>query len=287
MYAGQRRGDLRGRASCPRRRIPIRAACSQPCRRSTMRRRGAAAIAARPGLDGRPSHDRRSTTSPSPTAPARAPCAAVHDVTLRRRRGRGFGLVGESGSGKSTVLRAIAGLDPVCDRRDHAGRPPRRPTPHHGAAQDGCRWCSRTPTARCIRARPSTRSCRAARHPRLDRGEARIVQALADVGLGRELRFRYPHQLSGGQRQRVAIARALILEPRDPAARRADLGARRLGAGRNPQPARPPAPRPRAHLPHGQPRSRGRRPPVRPHRRDELAASWWRSSPRRRWRTTR
>src|SRR6201999_139045 len=49
---------------------------------------------------------------------------------------------------------------------------------------------------------------------RLDRGDARIVQALAEVGLGREHRFRYPHQLSGGQRQRVAIARALILEPR-------------------------------------------------------------------------
>jgi len=45
-------------------------------------------------------------------------------------------------------------------------------------------------------------------------GEARIVQALAEVGLGREHRYRYPHQLSGGQRQRVAIARALILEPR-------------------------------------------------------------------------
>jgi len=49
---------------------------------------------------------------------------------------------------------------------------------------------------------------------RLDRGEARIAEALAEVGLGREHRYRYPHQLSGGQRQRVAIARAMILEPR-------------------------------------------------------------------------
>ena len=39
------------------------------------------------------------------------------------------------------------------------------------------------------------------------------MQALEDVGLGRDLRFRYPHQISGGQRQRIAIARALILEP--------------------------------------------------------------------------
>ncbi len=46
-----------------------------------------------------------------------------------------------------------------------------------------------------------------------DRREERIEEALADVGLGADFRFRYPHQLSGGQRQRVAIARALILEP--------------------------------------------------------------------------
>jgi peptide/nickel transport system ATP-binding protein len=43
--------------------------------------------------------------------------------------------------------------------------------------------------------------------------DARVVKAIADVGLLPVHRFRYPHQLSGGQRQRVAIARALILEP--------------------------------------------------------------------------
>ncbi len=49
---------------------------------------------------------------------------------------------------------------------------------------------------------------------RFDGIEERIEQALDQVGLGSDFRFRYPHQLSGGQRQRVAIARALMLEPR-------------------------------------------------------------------------
>jgi peptide/nickel transport system ATP-binding protein len=49
---------------------------------------------------------------------------------------------------------------------------------------------------------------------RLDSIDRRVMQALHEVGLGAQHRYRYSHQLSGGQRQRVAIARALITEPR-------------------------------------------------------------------------
>jgi microcin C transport system ATP-binding protein len=52
-------------------------------------------------------------------------------------------------------------------------------------------------------------------HPKLTRTqrEERVVQALRDVGLDPETRFRYPHEFSGGQRQRIAVARAIVLEP--------------------------------------------------------------------------
>jgi microcin C transport system ATP-binding protein len=43
--------------------------------------------------------------------------------------------------------------------------------------------------------------------------EARVIQALKEVGLDPQSRHRYPHEFSGGQRQRIAIARALVLKP--------------------------------------------------------------------------
>jgi peptide/nickel transport system ATP-binding protein len=43
--------------------------------------------------------------------------------------------------------------------------------------------------------------------------DVKVNEALAQVGLSRALRDRYPHELSGGQRQRVGIARAIALRP--------------------------------------------------------------------------
>jgi peptide/nickel transport system ATP-binding protein len=139
---------------------------------------------------------------------------AVRGLTLSVPEGEAVGLVGESGSGKSTVLRAIAGLIPyaageitLAGRRVERRRTTAQRKMTQMVFQDPYGSLHPNQTVDQILALP------VAIH-RLDRGEARIVQALAEVGLGAEHRYRYPHQLSGGQRQRVAIARALILEPR-------------------------------------------------------------------------
>ena len=138
---------------------------------------------------------------------------AAQSVTLRVAAGEAFGLVGESGSGKSTVLRAIAGLIPHAEGRialsgnavgQHRSAAQRRLV--QMVFQDPYGSLHPAQTVDQILAMP------VAIH-RLGDADRRVVQALAEVGLGREHRFRYPHQLSGGQRQRVAIARALILEP--------------------------------------------------------------------------
>jgi microcin C transport system ATP-binding protein len=40
------------------------------------------------------------------------------------------------------------------------------------------------------------------------------ISILEDVGLNKNMLYRYPQEFSGGQRQRIAIARALILQPK-------------------------------------------------------------------------
>ena len=138
---------------------------------------------------------------------------AVDGVSLTVRQGETFGLVGESGCGKSTILRALAGLNP-----DYTGEIRINGQPI-GRRRDKAFFKS----VQMVFQDPY-----GSLHPRqtvhrqllepvvihgLGAGERRVAEALVAVGLDLGFRYRYPHQLSGGQRQRVAVARALILEP--------------------------------------------------------------------------
>jgi peptide/nickel transport system ATP-binding protein len=139
---------------------------------------------------------------------------AARDISFRVPAGDALGLVGESGSGKSTVLRAVAGLIPhaegrvAINSRELSNRRPRESRKIiQMVFQDPYGSLHPNQTV------DQTLSAPIAIHG-LGNAENRIMAALTEVGLGREHRYRYPHQLSGGQRQRVAIARALILEPK-------------------------------------------------------------------------
>ena len=138
---------------------------------------------------------------------------AVEGVSLAVDARQSFGLVGESGSGKSTILRAICGLAPVTGGTIRIGGD-MVPTPRGRAFSARVQMVFQDPYASL---HPRHTLDRTLSEPLAIHGigdtDARVMQALTDVGLPQSFRFRYPHQLSGGQRQRVAIARALMLAP--------------------------------------------------------------------------
>ncbi len=150
--------------------------------------------------------------------------AAVEGLSFEVTPGESFGIVGESGSGKSTVLRALCGLAPrTAGEIGLTGIEPGAALPQPGSLgwrravqmvfQDPYGSLHPRQTVDRILAEPLAIHGLGQGGAGGDEREARIQQALDEVGLGAGFRFRYPHQLSGGQRQRVAIARALILQP--------------------------------------------------------------------------
>lgn len=138
---------------------------------------------------------------------------AVKSASFTLPVGSSFGLVGESGSGKSTILRALTGLVK---------------TWQGGLEVNGQALEKKRSKAFYKQVQMVFQDPYASLHPRHSVDQVlsetlslhkfsdinqRVDRLLADVGLGPQFRFRYPHQLSGGQRQRVAIARALAPEP--------------------------------------------------------------------------
>ena len=138
---------------------------------------------------------------------------AVQKVSFSVKQGESYGIVGESGSGKSTILRALAGLN-----RDWSGElkvkdvilSRKRSIDFYRGLQmvfqDPYGSLHPRHTVNDILNEPLIIH-------KFSDSEQRINQALKEVGLGSDYRFRFPHQLSGGQRQRISIARAIIISP--------------------------------------------------------------------------
>jgi oligopeptide/dipeptide ABC transporter ATP-binding protein len=145
---------------------------------------------------------------------------AVDGVDLAVSAGTTLGLVGESGSGKSTLARLVLRLiDPsrgqiVVNGVDVTHM--RGPSLRHQREtmqmvfQDPYSSLDPRQSIADIVGEPL------AIHTSLTRveREERVVELLAQVGLGSHVMPRQPHEFSGGQRQRIAIARALALEPK-------------------------------------------------------------------------
>ncbi|MCU0766063.1 MAG: ABC transporter ATP-binding protein [Gammaproteobacteria bacterium] len=138
---------------------------------------------------------------------------AVDGVSLALRRGEIGCLLGPSGCGKTTVLRVVAGFEPLArgavrlEGREIATPAGGLPPDQRGVGmvfQDYALF----PHLRAVEnvafgLREGSR-----------RDRRRTAAALLDlVGLG-GMAERYPHELSGGQQQRVALARALAPRPR-------------------------------------------------------------------------
>ncbi|WP_285411903.1 ABC transporter ATP-binding protein [Variovorax sp. efr-133-TYG-130] len=142
----------------------------------------------------------------------RGPHTVVDGFSLALDAGEIACLFGPSGCGKTTVLRAIAGFEPVRAGTIRLGSvllsssqvhlPPEQRRvgmmfqeyalfPHLSAAKNVAFGLRRMP--------------RAAQHER-------VAEMLGLVGLA-DAAERYPHELSGGQQQRIALARALAPSP--------------------------------------------------------------------------
>jgi microcin C transport system ATP-binding protein len=145
---------------------------------------------------------------------------AVDDIDISVNEGETLGVVGESGSGKTTLGRAVLRLIASKGRIAFIGKP-----------IEALSWKSLRPLRKDMQIvfqDPfGSLSPRMAigeivaeglevHQPGLTRAqrEAQVVQALTEVGLNPDDRFRYPHEFSGGQRQRIAIARAMALKPK-------------------------------------------------------------------------
>ncbi len=144
---------------------------------------------------------------------------AVDGVGFSVAPRQSLGLVGESGCGKSTVARCILRLiEPDAGTirfmgEDLGSAPPGRLDVFRRRIQivfqDPYSSLNPRRTIRQTLAEP----VRVHGVAKGNEVEARVRNAVAEVGLSADILDRYPHEFSGGQRQRIGIARALIHEP--------------------------------------------------------------------------
>jgi ABC-type polar amino acid transport system ATPase subunit len=149
--------------------------------------------------------------------------AVVSGVSFDARPGELLALTGASGSGKTSILRAIAGLEPLSggaiEIGSSAGAVHLRPGPlPRGAAlralhaRVGMVFQFHNLFAHLTAVHNVWLAPVHVRGVARDAAERTARRLLDELGVGARAEAR-PHELSGGEAQRVAIARALAMDP--------------------------------------------------------------------------
>jgi len=166
--------------------------------------------------------------------------AVVQGVSFAVERGESVTIMGASGSGKTSVLRAIAGLDPIAAGRidiDGVAIRPGRTLAGHGRRELYRRVGMVFQFHHLFEHLTALHNVWLAPVHVLDQprkaAERRGLELLEQMGIAARAQA-MPRELSGGEAQRVAIARALAMGPQvllmdEPtasldASRRAELG---------------------------------------------------------------
>jgi osmoprotectant transport system ATP-binding protein len=138
---------------------------------------------------------------------------AIRDLSFKVPAGEVCVLVGPSGCGKTTAMRLVNRMielsdgDILLDGRTIKDRPAAQLRREIGYAIQQVGLFPHLTVADNIATVPKLLGWDRARI------HARVDELLELVGLGEDMRKRYPAQLSGGQRQRVGVARALAVDP--------------------------------------------------------------------------
>ncbi|WP_260260327.1 ABC transporter ATP-binding protein [Vibrio intestinalis] len=143
---------------------------------------------------------------------------AVTDMGFDLRQGHSIGLVGESGSGKSTtgmaILRLVNSEGSISYQGNQIqGLDRKAMLPYRSKMQ----VVFQDPFSALNPRMSVAQVIGEGLHVHTEMSEQQIddviVEAMKEVDLDPQTRFRYPNEFSGGQRQRIAIARALVLKP--------------------------------------------------------------------------
>jgi iron(III) transport system ATP-binding protein len=137
---------------------------------------------------------------------------AIHDISFSGREGEILCLLGPSGCGKTTILRAIAGFEPVrsgqifLSGRLVSSSSETIPTEERRVGMVFQEY------ALFPHLRVADNIAFGLGHLSRAERKCRVQEMLRLTGL-EGLDRRYPHELSGGQQQRVALSRALVQNP--------------------------------------------------------------------------